>query len=156
MRSRCSWRSSSLNGRRFAPLIRHGHGTALTAAKVPEKDIAKPIHHSSRTTTARYLHSDQKAIANAIAALPDLSYPESDVANGTDCFTTALPPQSSPIEPGGVGGKNGQRDAGAKSLGETGESAISDEKLKNGLLAELADALDSKSNARKGVSVRLR
>jgi hypothetical protein len=43
------------------------------------------------------------------------------------------------------------------SLGDTkGNSGFSRRNLNIGLLAELADALDSKSNARKGVSVQLR
>jgi integrase len=53
--------------------MRHGHGTALANAGVPEKDIAKSMHHASRTTTARYLHGDRRSAAKAVAALPDLS-----------------------------------------------------------------------------------
>jgi len=138
---------------------RHGHGTALADAGVPEKEIAASMHHASRKTTARYLHTNREAVASAIAALPDLSYPMADVATGTDnqsCFTTALPLKNFSMESGGVGSQNHRDHDSAESLGKTGESAISDEKLKFGLLAELADALDSKSNARKGVSVRLR
>jgi hypothetical protein len=45
------------------------------------------------------------------------------------------------MESGGVGGKKRRREDVAESLRKTGETAISDEKLKSGLLAELADAL---------------
>ena len=62
---------------------RRGHGTALADAGVPEKDIARPMHHASRTTTARYLHGDRRSAARAVAALPDLSYPEATAAMGT-------------------------------------------------------------------------
>ena len=62
---------------------RHGHGTALADAGVPEKDIAASMHHTSRTTTARYLHSDRKARGAAIGAMPDLSYPQKNSATGT-------------------------------------------------------------------------
>ncbi len=63
---------------------RHGHGRALADAGVPEKDIAASMHHASRTTTARYLHADKQTQARAIAALPDLPYPQKNVATGTD------------------------------------------------------------------------
>ena len=62
---------------------RHGHGTALAAAGVPEKDIAASMHHASRRTTERYLHSDQKAVRSAIDAMPDLAYPLPAIATGT-------------------------------------------------------------------------
>ena len=64
---------------------RHGHGTALADAGVPEKDIAASMHHASRTTTARYLHSDRRAIAKAVALMPELA------ATGTD-GTDSTPP----------------------------------------------------------------
>jgi hypothetical protein len=35
-------------------------------------------------------HFDGWPVADAIAALPDLSYPIADVATGTDCFTTFI------------------------------------------------------------------
>ena len=38
---------------------RHGRGTALAAAGVPEKDTAASMHHASRATTSRYLHAGQ-------------------------------------------------------------------------------------------------
>ena len=57
------------------------------------------------------------------------------------------------------GGVSSVDDDDAKNL-ENGDrprfSGDSEEKTKKGLLAELADAVDSKSTARKGVSVRLR
>jgi hypothetical protein len=94
-------------------------------------------------------NSDRHAVAEAIAALPDLSYPNALVATETVCLSTS-------IVFDGVESRNRQHGNIAESPQKTGESALSDEKLKPGLLAELADALDSKSNARKGVSVRLR
>ena len=63
---------------------RHGHGTALADAGVPEKDIAASMHHATRKTTARYLHSGREAVARAIDAMPDLSYPPAQVATGTN------------------------------------------------------------------------
>jgi integrase len=54
--------------------LRHGHGSALAAAGVAEKDIAASLHHSSRAVTKRYLHSRQPDLARAVAALPDVSY----------------------------------------------------------------------------------
>jgi integrase len=62
--------------------LRHGHGTALAAAGVAEKDIAMSMHHASRTTTTRYLHGDRKVIASALAGMPDFS-PQKQVATGT-------------------------------------------------------------------------
>ena len=63
---------------------RHGHGTALADAGVPEKDIAASMHHASRATTARYLHSSSQSLDAAIGALPDLIHPQANVASGTD------------------------------------------------------------------------
>ena len=53
---------------------RYAHRSALAAAGVPEKDIAEPMHHSSRATTQRDLHSRRPELARAVAALPDVSY----------------------------------------------------------------------------------
>jgi integrase len=63
---------------------RHGHGTALADAGVPEKDIAASMHHASRATTARYLHADRQSLDAAIGVLPDLDYPQALVATGTN------------------------------------------------------------------------
>ena len=65
---------------------RHGHGTALAEAGVAEKDIAKSMHHTSTKTTRRYLHSSRRDVERAVAALPDLSYPQAqqNVATGTN------------------------------------------------------------------------
>ncbi len=63
--------------------MRHGHGTALADAGVPEKDIAKSMHHASRTTTARYMHADRERVSKAIERLPDLSYTLPKLATGT-------------------------------------------------------------------------
>jgi integrase len=74
--------------------MRHGHGTALADAGVPEKDIAKSMHHASRTTTARYMHSDRQRVSKAIDRLPDLSYTLPMMATGTD--GNSLAPNLSP------------------------------------------------------------
>ncbi len=63
--------------------LRHSHGTALAAAGVPEKDIAASMHHASRTTTVRYLHSDRAAVRAAVATLPSIT-PTKQRATGTD------------------------------------------------------------------------
>src|SRR5262249_43544196 len=126
--------------------IRHGHGTALGDAGVPEKDIAASMHHASRTTTARYLHSDREAVSKAIAVLPDLSYKLPSLATGTDdCLSNACPTGTSRMESGGVG-RGFRRVADAVASVEKSEvSAIIGGNPGNGLLAELADAVDSKS-----------
>jgi hypothetical protein len=64
--------------------VRHGHGTALGDAGVPEKDFAASMHHASRKTTERYLHSGRKSLASAIAAMPDLTYTLPALKTGTD------------------------------------------------------------------------
>jgi len=74
--------------------MRHGHGTALADAGVPEKDIAKSMHHASRVTTARYMHSDRQRVSKAIDTLPDLSYTLPKMATGTD--GNSLAPSLSP------------------------------------------------------------
>ena len=52
---------------------------------VGEKDIQKSLHHTQRSTTARYLHATQQHIAEALAILPRLSPPaEQQKATGTD------------------------------------------------------------------------
>ena len=141
---------------------RHGHGTALADAGVPEKDIAASMHHASRTTTARYLHSDRRAVARAVAALPDMSYPQPAVATGTN----------GPEPSGGTGTRPktlckpcagsrrranldeqsraaGPRREEANSPGKAGGSAEIGEESNIGSLAELADAMDSKSITQK-------
>ena len=142
---------------------RHGHGTALADAGVPEKDIAASMHHASRTTTARYLHTDRKAARAAIDAMPDLSSPQRHAATGTagaepegPRLTIACPTGRSSAESGGLkrGGKVGSSDP--DSAAETRETAKTPGETGSGLLAELADAMDSKSIVRKDVSVRLR
>ena len=54
---------------------RHGHGTALADPGVPEKDIAASMHHASRATTARYLHSGRSSLRRAVDSLPDVGPP---------------------------------------------------------------------------------
>lgn len=91
--------------------MRHGHGTALAEAGVPEKDIAASMHHANRATTVRYLHSDRRSVGAAVATLPDLSYPAAQTATGTDgakpdktdpeTLRKACAAGRSPMEPGG-------------------------------------------------------
>jgi integrase len=78
---------------------RHGHGTALADAGVPEKDIAKSMHHASRTTTERYMHSDRSRVSKAIDQLPDLSFKAPMLATGTDGKTadSSLSPSLPPL-----------------------------------------------------------
>jgi hypothetical protein len=153
--------------------MRHSHGTALAEAGVPEKDIAASMHHASRTTTARYMHSDRAAVSLAIGRLPDLSIPARQIATGTDgkpgngataatneanaahlCRTCAT--LASKVESGGENAELRPGGESARTLETTGVSAILPQNQRHGLLAELADAVDSKSTARKGISVRLR
>jgi integrase len=64
---------------------RHGHGTALGNAGVPEKDIAASMHHTNRSTTQRYLHSDRQRVSKAVEQLPDLGFTINiAAATGTD------------------------------------------------------------------------
>ncbi len=145
--------------------LRHGHGTALGDAGVPEKDIGASLHHAPNSrVTARYLHADQKSVARAIAALPDLSYPHRQKATGTDgraadeTVSLRIPCAvgRTLVDSGGQSDENGPQRESVGSLENLRTSAKNGEEKKNGLLAELADAPDSKSCARKGVSVRLR
>jgi integrase len=64
--------------------LRHGHGTALADAGVPEKDIAASMHHASRKTTERYIHADRQSMARAMGSMPDLSLPTRNIATGTN------------------------------------------------------------------------
>ena len=133
---------------------RHGHGTALANAGVPEKDIAASMHHASRKTTQRYIHADRESVARAIGAMPDLSYPK-QVASGTDDRPLAnpWPTAATSMDSGGqISGVSLQSQV-AVSSADTSKTSVNPQL---GLLAELADAMDSKSIARKGVSVRLR
>jgi hypothetical protein len=142
--------------------LRHTHGSALADACVPQKDIQASLHHTSGRTTERYLHTRQSALVVAIGQLP-LVKPSRLVipalATGTD-GKVAAPPAAPPAAPTTSGMV---RDGAVKVKNEqSGKLAISSQirdsalHSQDGLLAELADALDSKSCARKGVSVRLR
>jgi integrase len=149
---------------------RHAHGTALAEVGVPEKDIALSMHHASRATTARYLHSDRTAVSLAIGRLPEIAEPMRQIATGTadgpkesteviiSALTCAKLVQREPW-PNDPNGLNRHFRPGADLAGnidKTSDSAILPENEYHGLLAELADAVDSKSTARKGISVRLR
>jgi integrase len=140
---------------------RHGHGTALADAGVPEKDIAASMHHASRTTTARYLHSGRKSVRSAIDAMPDLAYSQQAIATGTNGSEATSNPNAcaaacatgrTPVESGGQNDGSEQKVESLKRAQKRGKY----DKSTYGPLAELADAMDSKSLARKGVSVRLR
>ena len=63
--------------------VRHAHGTALAEAGVAEKDIAASMHHASRMTTARYIHTDRKSVAKADEFLPDMAAVK-QLATGTE------------------------------------------------------------------------
>ena len=84
---------------------RHGHGTTLAAAGVPEKDIATSMHHACRATTVRRLHAGRDDVARSVAALPDLPYPEPLAATGTDdCWRNACATGRSYVQSAGVSG----------------------------------------------------
>ncbi len=108
---------------------RHGHGTALADAGVLEKDIAKSMHHSSRKTTARYLHSDRKRVTQAISALPDLAYTIPALATGTDDANISLSPNLPPqgaircnsTEPGAISGRLSENQEHAANSGGTAD-----------------------------------
>jgi len=54
--------------------LRHGHGTALALAGIPEATIAASMHHTNRQTTQRYIHASIRNIAAAHqSALPDFA-----------------------------------------------------------------------------------
>lgn len=141
---------------------RHGHGTALADAGVPEKDIAASMHHASRKTTARYLHSDRKARRSAIDAMPDLAYTsgtESAAATGTNgpeptpgetpACTDACTTGRSRVESGGQNDDPDDEPPRLTKPGKLREIGDSRDSLNTGLLAELADAMDSKSISQK-------
>jgi hypothetical protein len=148
--------------------MRHSHGTALAEAGVPEKDIAASMHHASRTTTARYMHSDRAALSLAIGRLPELSIPARQIATGTDGAPRAVADVAkkilrkpcaagtSKLESNGVNAGLASSHETAGTIESTGASAILPQIQHPGLLAELADAVDSKSTARKGISLPLR
>ena len=53
--------------------LRHGHGTALGNAGVPQAHIQASLHHTRSATTDRYVHADLQAKARAVNALPELA-----------------------------------------------------------------------------------
>lgn len=149
--------------------LRHGHGTALAEAGVSMLNIAASMHHASKKTTERYLHADRRNVAQAIGHMPDLSIPQRQVRTGTDGATAETEPdkrnvlrnvapnKQSPCNPHATGtsqvDSGGQNDGGAVDsptagfTPKTAKSAVSGDKPTDGLLAELADAMDSKSIA---------
>ena len=52
--------------------LRHGFGTALGDAGVPDKDIAQAMHHTNPATTRRYTHTSERSRKAAIASLPTI------------------------------------------------------------------------------------
>ena len=119
--------------------IRHGHGTALADAGVPEKDIAASMHHTNRSTTARYLHSGRKALSSAIDALPDLSYPQAQVATGTDGAEVSVSGEAPLANPWPTG---------TTSMDSGGQTGLSGSVTQDAVLA--SDMGNSAKNAESG------
>ena len=89
----------------------------MANAGVAEVRIAASMHHASRRTTQRYLHSDRKAVAGAIAAMPDLAYTTKQAATGTDGACAAL------AQPGDSQRRPVASNAGSESEPEVDSSA---------------------------------
>jgi len=143
--------------------LRHTFISNLAAGGVHPKTAQRLARHSTITLTMdRYTHLRREDLAGALDTLPDLSTTRQvAVATGTDGrkdLSLHLSPNSAIGWHGGQsGGTKWDQVTSQGTLGITDEKhCISGANLNIGLLAELADALDSKSNARKGVSVRLR
>jgi hypothetical protein len=122
------------------------------------------VWHSTITLTMdRYTHLRREDLAGALNPLPDLSSPrKAAILTGTDGPENRLSPDlslDSEFRHISVESSEAKTDQvrSEESLGNTEENGgFLEQNVSIGLLAELADALDSKSNARKGVSVRLR
>ena len=123
--------------------LRHAHGTALAESGVAESVIAKSMHHASRKTTARYIHASDDALADAISNLPSMPAIQKQRATGTygaepdGCLRKACATGQTDMDSGGQNEAERTLDFGAKTL-ESPEN-------RPGLVAELADATDSKS-----------
>jgi hypothetical protein len=127
---------------------RHGHGTALAEAGVPEKDIAASMHHSNRSTTARYLHSDRRAVNAAIGAMPDLFYSQRQraVATGTNgpepepvsnaACAAACASQRSSVESGGESDSAAGACGDARRPENPGVSALAAVECNSGSVAQ--------------------
>jgi hypothetical protein len=135
--------------------VRHGHGTALAEAGVPEKDIAASMHHASRTTRVRYLHADRQSVSRAIGAMADLSYPTKAVATGTNGpepmesgqdFRKTFATVCIPVE---SRGESEALEREAQTVTKAGGCEKNTVVSGLGPLAELADAMDSKSISQK-------
>ena len=148
--------------------LRHTFISNLAAGGVHPKTAQSLARHSALTLTMdRYTHGYSGDLTAALDALPDLSIPAQTVivATGTDCkqlSDISLSPDLSPnsgvskslMESDGV---NGAALASGVTHGRISTNAgFPEGKQKPGLLAELADAMDSKSIVRKDISVRLR
>ncbi len=144
--------------------LRHTFISNLAAGGIHPKTAQRLARHSTITLTMdRYTHLRREDLAGALDALPDLSSArQAAMRTGTDGENISLSPSLPPNREfqrttANTGGVKSDRVASRESLGNTVQNTgFSESNSTNGLLAELADALDSKSNARKGVSVRLR
>jgi len=147
--------------------LRHGFITYLVTANVPPKVAQMLARHSTISLTMdRYTHLRREDLAGALDVLPDLSSPirQAALATGTD-GKQADNFVSPSLSLNGEIGRNpvafGAINSGLLATdGTSGKinrnSSFPEGKVPVGLLAELADAMDSKSIARKGISVRLR
>ncbi len=156
--------------------LRHTFISNLVAGGVHPKSAQTLARHSTITLTMdRYSHSYRGQLADALNTLPDLSptLPQTAKATGTH-DATAVPREAtkppsefvSPgLSPGGEfaqlsvesGGVKADRIQSAQNTGKQAQNALfSSDKSTFGPLAELADAMDSKSIFRKEVPVQLR
>ena len=144
--------------------LRHTFISNLAAGGVHPKTAQRLARHSTITLTMdRYTHLRREDLAGALDVLPDLSTArQATVMTGTNDGEISLSPS---LSPNGAIQRNSTQSGAMKtdgvrlqeSPGNLAESrGFPEHKIDYGLLAELADAMDSKSIARKGVSVRLR
>jgi integrase len=53
--------------------LRHSTGSIMAERGVPQQTIKTMLNHTRSSTTDRYMHTDENALATAIATLPNLS-----------------------------------------------------------------------------------
>ena len=148
--------------------LRHTFISNLAAGGVHPKTAQRLARHSTiGLTMDRYTHLRREDLAGAIGTLPDLSSARQiAVATGTDYnkhniatlrAASLSPNHAIQRNSAHLGAQTGESLADSIPSGNIERiSGFTEVKTAPGLLAELADALDSKSSARKGVSVRLR